>query len=136
MEKKYIVLAVVVTALVILGISEGVKAQTRTAALAELNAVYPSLKTADEIVAAYVKANTIIAQNRSFFDFNFSSADEGNLDWRPLGSSEDEPALLEGGEVNWTMKSIEATVDTYEGYDISVYWDEATQSWGLPDSGK
>lgn len=133
MEKKYLVLAVVITALVILGISEGAKAKNRTAALNELNAVYPSLKTSEEIVAAYVKANTIIAQNKSFFDFSSSSA---NLDESPLGNPDDEPAQMEAGEVNWPNTKIEAKVDTTEYIDLSIYWNEATQSWGFPDEGK
>ena len=74
MKKYHLVLAVLVTALVLLGISEGVKAKNRKMALETLNQVYPTLKSDTQRVAAVVRAEPIILTNKSFFDFNTSSA--------------------------------------------------------------
>jgi len=126
MEKKYIVLAVVITALVLLGISEGVKANNRKAALENLNKVYPTLKTETEKVAAVVKANAIIASNRSFFDFSTSDASE----WGENGpQGEDEFPLLEGGDINWVVQRIEANVTTADVTTIEVWYNPQSNQW-------
>ncbi len=78
MTRNFKVIAV--TALVTLGSMTGVtewhRSIARAEALTELNYNWAGLKTESAKTAAVVKANTIIDQNRSLFDFSNSGAAE------------------------------------------------------------
>ncbi|OGN14918.1 MAG: hypothetical protein A3F50_02715 [Candidatus Yanofskybacteria bacterium RIFCSPHIGHO2_12_FULL_44_29b] len=82
MNKKTI-LTIVLTLIILLGINEAFKANVRTTAMNDLNAAWPTLKKDSDKVAALVATRTTLAQNKSWFGFFNSFANE------------DEPPLLE-----------------------------------------
>jgi len=73
---------IIITALVTLGsvtaFTEWHRSVARADALTELNYTWSGLKTDTAKTAAVIKANTVIEQNRSLFDFSNSGASTGN----------------------------------------------------------
>lgn len=76
---RIIIITVIVTLGCVTSFTEYNRSIARAAALTELNYVWPGLKTETAKTAAVVKANTIIADNRSLFDFSNSGAAENPM---------------------------------------------------------
>src|SRR3989344_5514777 len=82
MNKK-IILTIILTLIFVIGVNETIKANTRSTAIKDLNAAWSALNKDSDKVAALVATRTTLAQNKSWFGFLNSFADE------------DEPPLLE-----------------------------------------
>ena len=130
--KKNILLTVIVTLLVVIGVSEVNKSLAREQAANDLNEVWPSLKNDQEKVAALMTARTVHAQNKSWFSFLNSSASE-----------EDEPPLLEDGDGGCLSRGSlncyggpQPNVETEWGWELPGSNVESSWAWQDPVSGE
>ncbi|OGN32739.1 MAG: hypothetical protein A3I39_02430 [Candidatus Yanofskybacteria bacterium RIFCSPLOWO2_02_FULL_47_9b] len=76
---KIIIITVLVTLSGALGILEWRRSVVRADALTELNYNWSGYKTEKAKTEAVIKANAVIEQNRSFFDFSNSGASEDEM---------------------------------------------------------
>jgi len=116
MKKNFKVIAItfIVTAILFVGLLEIQKSNARAGAMANLKSVYPQLKSSQEKIVATIEANTIINQNKSWFGFSNSSANQWN------GETSESPDMSWVG--NWYRSyggsggSGGSNVDTSWGY--------------------
>lgn len=114
---KRTILTIILTLLVAVAINEVYKANVRTAAVNDLNASWGALKNNSDKVAALVATRVTLAQNRSWFGFLNSFADE------------EEPPLLEDDSGATSCLNRNGTYGCYGRPEPNV---ETSWTWRMP----
>ena len=115
-----VIVTVLVTTIVFVGIMEVSKSMARAKAKADLARIYPTLKDTKSKIAVTITANSIIQQNKSWFGFSNSSANQESEEPREAGE-----------DISWIFNWYRSQRESGSTPNVETSW-----GWYNPQTGE